>query len=92
MSNVDWGKVGPGGSVTKTVYLRNEGNSEVTLSLSTASWSPANARDYISLSWNYGGQIIAPNQVVQITLTLSVSNSINGITDFYFDIIIVGAS
>lgn len=92
MSNVDWGKVGPGGSVTNTVYLRNEGNSEVTLSLNTANWNPANARDYMSLSWNYGGQTILPNQVVQITLTLSVSSSINGITDFYFDIIIVGAS
>jgi hypothetical protein len=92
MTNVEWGTIGPGGSVTRTVYIRNEGNSAVTLSLNTVNWSPTNAGNYISVSWNYGGQTIQPNQVVQITLTLSVSSSISGVDNFYFDIMIVGAS
>jgi hypothetical protein len=92
MTNIEWGTIVPGGSVTQTVYIRNEGNSALTLSLNTVNWSPANAGNYISVSWNYGGQTIQPNQVVQITLTLSVSSSISGVNDFYFDIMIVGAS
>ncbi len=92
MSNVEWGKIFPGGSATNTIYVRNEGNSEVTLSLNAANWSPSNTQNYMTLTWNYGGQTIQPNQVVQITLTLSVSSSISGIQNFYFDIIITGAS
>jgi hypothetical protein len=92
MTNVEWGGIGPGGSVTKTVYIKNEGNSGVTLSLNTVNWNPTNAQGYMSLSWNYGGQTIQPNQVVQITLTLSVSSSISGIKDFYFNIMIAGTS
>jgi len=38
--------------------FRNEGNAPITLSLQTANWNPAKAADYISLSWNYGGQAI----------------------------------
>jgi len=92
MSDVNWGNVVPGGSITKTVYIRNEGNSALTLSLNAENWNPTSATNYLTLSWNYGGQTIQPNQVVQITLTLSVSQSINGIETFYFDIIIVGTN
>ena len=92
MSDVDWGNVMPGGYITKTVYIRNEGNSALTLSLNTENWSPTSADNYMALGWNYAGQTIEPNQVVRITLTLSVSQNINGIETFYFDIIIIGAS
>ncbi len=92
MSDVDWGAVVPGGSSTKLVYIRNEGNSELTLSLNAVNWNPAGASNYMTLSWNYGGQTILPNQVVQIAITLSVSQSISGVASFSFDIIIMGGS
>ena len=92
MSTVDWGKVKPGSSSTNTVYIRNEGNSDVTLSLNEVNWNPVSTSNYMTLSWNYGGQTLQPNQVIQVTLTLSVSQNIDGIESFYFDIIIMGAS
>jgi len=92
ISGVDWGIIMPGGAITNTLYVRNEGNSDLTLSLDTTNWNPTNARDYMTLSWNYMGQTIGPNQVVQITLTLAVSQNINGIESFNFDIIILGTS
>ena len=92
MTNVDWRIVAAGASNTNTVYVRNEGNSPITLSLNTQNWNPVNAQNYLSLSWNYAGQAISPNQVVQITLTRSVSPSISGVENFYFDIIIMGTS
>jgi len=91
-SNINWGTISPGASIPKTIYLRNEGNSDLTLSLQTANWSPTNAPNYLTLSWNYIGQTIRPNQVVPIVLTLSVSQNINGINSFNYEIIILGTS
>jgi len=83
MTGVDWGTITPGVSNTNTFYVRNEGNSEITLSFNTQNWNPINARSYMSISWNYAGQTISPNQVVQVTFTLSVSQGISGVESFY---------
>ena len=88
VSSIDWGSAEPGAVKNVTGYIRNEGNAPITLSLQTANWNPPNATDYISLSWNYSGQTIGPNQVVAVTLSLSISSSITGITSFSFDIVI----
>jgi len=88
ISSINWGMLDPGSNANKTVYIRNEGNTPATLSMSTSNWNPTNASSYLTLSWNYGGQTLSANQVVQVKLTLSVSASIKGITNFSFDITI----
>jgi hypothetical protein len=92
LSSIDWGMLEPGSSSDETCYIRNEGNSVSTLSMSTSNWNPSTASNYMTLSWNYDGQSINPNEAVQVTFTLSVSASIDGITSFSFDITIVGSS
>ena len=86
VSSIDWGILDPGANATKTVYIRNEGNSAATLSMTTSNWSPSNASSYISLNWNYNNQTLTVNQVIPVVFTLSVSSSISGITNFSFDI------
>jgi len=91
LSSIDWGILEPGSSKNVTCYIRNEGNFVSTLSMYASNWSPSNASDYLTLSWDYGGQSINPDDVVQVTFTLSVDASIDGITSFSFDITIVGS-
>jgi hypothetical protein len=91
VTSIDWGLADPGSVKNVTVYVKNEGNAPVTLSLQTANWNPAEAEDYISLSWDYGGQAIGVNQVLAVTLSLSISFNIQGITTFSFDIVVVGS-
>jgi len=91
VSVIDWGSVEPGAVKNVTVYVRNEGNTPTTLSLQTANWNPANATSYISLSWDYNGQTIDLSQVIGVTLSLSISSIIEGITTFSFDIVVVGS-
>jgi len=91
VSFIDWGMLEPGSGENVTVYIRNEGNSVASLSMDTSNWSPSNASNYITLSWDYVGVSITPSEVVQVTFTLSVSASIEGIMSFSFDIIIVGS-
>lgn len=91
LTSIDWGVLEPGENKNETCYVRNEGNSAVNLSLLTENWIPSNASDYIGLSWNYDGQSIDPGEAVEVTFTLVVSDSVSGITDFSFDIVIVGS-
>ena len=92
-TSVDWGALRPGDNATRTLWVKNLGNTNATLSLSTTGWVPANAAPSISLSWDRQGKILAPNEVVQATLTLSVSAGIDSsITSFNFNIVITGTS
>jgi len=57
----------------------------------TENWYPSNAADYISLSWDYGGQLVNPDELIPVIFTLSISGSVEGITSFSFDIVIMGS-
>ena len=91
LSSIDWGVLEPGSSENITCHIRNELSVVSTLSMYTSNWDPSNASDYLTLSWDYDGQSINPDEVIQVTFTLSVDASIEGITSFSFDITIVGS-
>jgi hypothetical protein len=88
VTSIDWGLAEPGTIQNKTVYIKNEGNANVTLTLQTSNWSPTSATTYISLGWTYNNQTILVNQVLQVTLRLTIASNITGITTFSFDIIV----
>jgi hypothetical protein len=88
VSFIDWGMVEPGSMNNVTVYVRNEGNVAANISLATENWNPSSASDYLALSWNYDGRQLNLQEVVPITLNLTVSSSVHGIESFSFDIVI----
>jgi hypothetical protein len=88
---IDWGALNAGTQKSFTIYIRNEGNSAITLIKSTSNWNPPAASNYITLDWNYNGQTINAGENLRVTLTLSVSASITGISNFSFDITIAGS-
>jgi len=90
-TSIAWGTLEPGETKTVTIYVKNEGNSATTLSLQTSNWNPSTAENFISLDWNYNNQPISVNNSVGITLTLSIDDNITGITNFDFDITIIGS-
>jgi len=89
VSSIDWGVLDLGSNKNVTVYIRNEGNSAVSLTMNTANWNPSTTSNYMTLTWNYGGQSVNVGAVIQVKLILSVSASAAGITNFSFDINIV---
>lgn len=91
VSSVNWGIVNPGGNRNITVYIKNTGNSPVTLSMTASNWNPTEATNYMALTWNYAGQTLNANDVTQVMFTLTVSASITGITNFSFDITIAAS-
>lgn len=85
---LDWGTLQPGSARNITLYIRNEGNHVESLFMATSNWNPIDATDYMSLSWNYNGKTLNPMETVEVTLTLSISPTVESIADFSFDVVI----
>lgn len=88
VTSINWGVLEPGSNKTITIYVRNEGNAAATLSQATQNWNPTAASSYLTLRWNYAGQTISVNQILQVKLTLTLSSTVTGITNFGFDTVI----
>ena len=88
-----WGTLIPGASQNRVCYIKNVGNTPITLSFQTSNWyptSPTSVSEYLALSWNYNNQPINVSSSIEVTLTLTVDPQITGISNFNFDLTIVG--
>ena len=88
VSFIDWGNIEPGLVKNVSLFFRNEGTVAADLFLSTDNWSPSNASEFLTLTWDYSGRTLDLFEIVAITLTLQVSPSVSGIKTFSFDIVI----
>ena len=87
---VDWGYIEPDSTQNVTIYIKNEGNTPMTLDLTTDSWSPVTAPTYIMLVWNREGAQVYGYSTLETTLTLTVSSNITEISTFNFNMTITG--
>ena len=90
LTSIDWGSVAPGGSSARTVYVKNTGTTQISLSMTKSNWNPVSANGPITVTWNREGTALTVNQVTTATLTVGVSSGISGITTFSVDIVITG--
>ena len=90
LTSINWGFCYPGGNNTEIAYVKNLGTLDTTLSILTTNWDPLAASSHLTLTSDYSGLALIPGEVVKLTFTLSVSSSINQITDFSLDIVITG--
>ncbi len=92
VSSFDWGIVEPDSKKNIIVYIHNEGNSPITLSMNISNWNPSKAMSYMTLNWNYTGQQIDYSKSIRVELSLLVNKSIKEITNFSFDLTLTGIS
>lgn len=79
---VKWGIISPENSVTKTLYLYNQGTTPLTLYFYAANWTPAEAANVINITWNREDTILEPKEAVAITLTATCRENPNFIQNF----------
>ena len=91
LTSLQWGTLEPGQSQTISSFIKNEGNVPLTISVETENWSPDLARTYLTLNWNCNTQPLNAGETAQLTLTLEVDPNTTGITNFGFDITIIGS-
>jgi hypothetical protein len=93
LTNIDWGTLAPGGSVIKTVYMKNtQGIAALALSMTPTNWNPTNANGPLTITWNKEETILASGQSTAATITLAVASSTTSITSFSVQIAITGTA
>jgi archaellum component FlaG (FlaF/FlaG flagellin family) len=90
LTSIDWGDISPGGTSSQTLYIKNAGDKPLVLQMTTDNWNPSDANGPITVTWNRENANIDSDQSLQAVLTLTVSSTISGITDFSVDIVITG--
>jgi hypothetical protein len=88
---IDWGMMEPGQSKSFPAYIKNESNVPVIMSMYADNWNPVNAKDFMTLGWSYDGSQIPVDSTLPVDFTLTISASISGITNFSFEIWVVGS-
>ena len=93
ISDVDWGVLTPGGSSSATFYIKNTGDAVLSLSIAALNWNPVVAQNFLVLSWTYvNGTKLAVGQVLPVDVSLHVSPTVYGITDFSVDLNVTGTN
>jgi hypothetical protein len=91
LENFVWGEIDIGGTSTQTVYIKNNGDINLVLTLSSDNYYPTNLVDYINLYWDYDGSPIAPGEVFKVQITLLIKSDCPLMDTFSFDVIITGS-
>ena len=91
VSSIWWGEIPPGGHSKTTLWLECTSTVPSNLTMHTEAWNPPVAEQYITLTWDYDGHILQPNEVLAIELTLHVADTASGFVDFSFDIVLTAA-
>jgi hypothetical protein len=89
-SSFSWGVLAPGSTASIRLYVKNNGTIPVTLTASFGNWNPASVAGYMTPSWNCTNYVLGTGLVLAAVLTLAVSPSITGVTNFSFDITLTG--
>jgi hypothetical protein len=90
VSLINWGTLNPGGFGVVTIYVKNTGEVPLTLEMTNDNWDPESGETFFTLTWDYTGGEVQPGGLAPVTLTLTVSGLIQGITNFSFDVVVIG--
>lgn len=88
--SISWGVLSLGGSKEIVVYVRNEANMTLFLLITTTTWNPTTAKQYLYFSWSTEDIRIAKGGVVAVKQRLAVSYNTRGIVNFGFNINFIG--
>jgi hypothetical protein len=92
LTSLQWGTLTPGGSVNRTIYVKNTGNTAETLNMTATEWTPSEASSVLTLTWDKEGSSLAAGAVVAATLSLHVASNPGSVTSFSMNIVISGTA
>jgi len=87
LTSINWGNLYPGDTGHQTIYLQNTGNTAGIITMAPGNWNPAKTQNITKLTWNLEGATLGAGQIIKANLTLEVSGSAAGVTEFAFTIV-----
>jgi hypothetical protein len=91
-TSIEWGALSPGDLASRTVYLKNSGNTAEVLNMTGVEWNPSPAGSVLTLSWNKEGTTLAAGAVMAATVSLYVPQETGSLTSFSLNIVISGSA
>lgn len=88
ISHVNWGTLEPGESASVSLVVLSKNKSPLSLGLNSTNWDPPAAQEFLKLSWDYSGAALNFGECSEIKFTLSVSEEIQDVESFFFEITI----
>jgi hypothetical protein len=88
--SVDWGNMTPGQTKSTIFYVKNEGSTTVFLSAIDKNWNPTAAQNYIHFIFDSNDQKVKSNEVRKVACSLIVSKQTVGVTNYSFDVLLLG--
>lgn len=73
---LDLGEIWMGTPKNASFLLRNKSNTVATLNLTLNNWIPEDLQPFMTISWNYTGEKIAPNEEIPISIDITSENSL----------------
>jgi hypothetical protein len=89
-TSLSWGGVYAGESVSKTIYVKNTGDLPLTLSMSITDWNPKSANGPLSMTWNRENYVLDPEEVIDVALILTISENVEQLSTFGYNMLIIG--
>ena len=90
VTSINWGNMTPGQEKTTTFYIRNEASSQMFLAGIDKNWNPTTAQSHIHFTFDSDNQKIQAGQTKKVTCTLTVSIETTNISNYSFDILLLG--
>jgi hypothetical protein len=90
LSDVEWGEIEAGETSNEDIYVKNNGDTSVSISLITENWSSNTAENNLEVVWDYNGVSIQSSEVRRVTLSLIVDPDCPALSSFGFDLVIIG--
>jgi hypothetical protein len=91
VSSISWGNLSLGQEKSVTMYVRNDGNETAFLTEAATDWSPVQASQCLTFSWDLSEREIAPGSTISVVQTLQVPMNATGISTFSFGINFYGS-
>jgi len=90
VTSINWGNMTPGQEKTTTFYIRNEASNQMFLAGIDKNWNPTTAQSHIHFTFDSDDQKIQAGQTKKVTCTLTVSIETTNISNYSFDILLLG--
>jgi len=80
----------PGCNFTKTVFVKNNGNTPELLTMTVDQWNPCYASSYLNITWNQENTVLEPGEIIQAALTLEAASNANSLKSFGYVLTLTG--
>jgi hypothetical protein len=88
LTNIHFGDIGPGDTITYNFYVKNFASEDATLALDVSNVSPTNLLNYATVSWNREGDNLSGGMSLAATLSMTIFQNVteSSIGAFDYDI------